>query len=110
MGTRRHLGHDAPGGRVERDLARDHVGVDPAPALDEGDARLVARRFHGEDERTGGPRAHPRYWSGGASAGTSSGSMGRASSADRRPPSRSRMAGDSSASVVMISASSPLSE
>ena len=32
VGARRDLGHDAAGARVERDLARDHVGPD-APAV-----------------------------------------------------------------------------
>ena len=52
VGPRRDLGHDAAGRRMERDLARDDVGVDPAAVLDQRDAGLVARRLDGQEQRT----------------------------------------------------------
>ena len=42
VGTRRNLGDDAAGLRVERDLARDDVGQDAPAVLDDRHGRLVA--------------------------------------------------------------------
>ena len=100
----RDLGHDPAGRGMERDLRGDHVGEDPPAIVDERDAGLVARRFDGEDE----PAAHASPARGRrARSGRTGG--GAASISARSRAIRSRMAGSASGSVVMISASSPLS-
>jgi hypothetical protein len=107
-----HLRHDASGRRVERGLARDDVRVDPATVLDERDARLVARRFDGEDQWSAHDGISGAGWGPGASPpGRSSGRVGAGleSSASRRRWIRSRNGCSTIGSVVMISASSPLS-
>ena len=91
MGPRRDLGDDAAGPGVERDLARHGLGDDPAGPVEQRDAGLVARRLDGQEE----PAAHP-----GASG------PGEAAISARSLASRAVIAGLSSGSVVMISASS----
>ncbi len=114
MGARRHLGHDAARRRVERDLARDDVRVDPPPALDERDAGLVAARFDRQQQRPAHAAPSPAgawlgSWAAATPGSTGSGSSsgaGAPSIAWRRRATRSTIAGDDSGSVVMISASS----
>ena len=114
VGAGGDLGHDPAGRGVERDLRGDDVGVDPPAVLDQRDARLVARRFDGEDQ----PAAHPtgliaadpregRFRRGRRASGRAG--AGAASMAARSRAIRSRIAGSASGSVVMIRASSPLS-
>ncbi len=114
VSPRGHLGHDPAGRGVEGDLAGDDVGVDPAAALDQRDAGLVAARFDRQQQWSAHPvrsgasvgRTRP-----GRSASSSAGRVGSgaASMAARRLARRSRIAGPSRRSVVMISASSWLS-
>ena len=91
VGPRRDLGDDPAGASVQCHLARHGLGHDPAGPVEERDAGLVARRFDGQEE----PAAHP-----GASG------SGRAAISARSLASRAVIAGPSSGSVVMISASS----
>ena len=97
MGARRDLGDDAAGRAVQGNLAGDDVGHDPAAVLDDGDGGLVARRLDREDAAA---------WR--ACHAITAEISGRSASRARQGgrPSTDRISG----SVVMISASSPLSE
>ena len=117
VGPGRHLGDDAAGRRVERDLAGHDVGVDPAAVLDERDPGLVAGRLDGEQQRAAHAPAPGAFCAPDApavspgasrSSGSASGA-GAASSSARRRAIRSVIDGSASGSVVMISASSWLS-
>ena len=95
VGPRGDLGDDAARRRVERDLARDDVRVDPGAVLDDRHARLVAR---GSRSRAGGVRSRDA-WLGsrpGACwrAPRASASSGRRTAAARRraPPAGGRCA------------------
>ena len=70
------LGHDAARRGVQGDLRGDHVAEDPPPALDQGDAGLVARRLDGQDQRS----AH-----GADSVGSSAGPTGGGPGPDAGP-------------------------
>ncbi len=48
MGTCGHLGHDAPGPRVQRRLARHDVGVDAPAVLDDGHRCLITGALDGQ--------------------------------------------------------------
>ena len=95
MRPRRDLGDDPARRRMQCDLGGDDIGQDPAAALDQRDARLVARRLDGQQQRP----AHVPSSSGSVGAGV-------ASSAPRRRAMRSRIRGSANRSVVMMSASS----
>ena len=84
--TCRHLRHDPSGRRVKRDLAGHLVRLDPAPADDDRDARLVARRLDRQD--AGGDHPASRL---------------------RSVATAWRIRASVSAGVVMTSASSPSS-
>ena len=101
----RHLRHDAAGRGVQGDLARDDVGQDPAPAPPR--PRRPSRRTRSRWPARG--RSSCRGPSPPASA-TSPVSAVRRREAARSVSTRACIAGVSSASVVMIRASSPLSE
>ena len=87
-----------PVGRVERDLAGDDVGVDPAAVLDERDPGLVAGRLDGQQQRAAHAPAPGAFCAPDApavspgasrSSGSASGA-GAASSSARRRAIRSR--------------------
>ena len=99
VSPRGELGHDASGGRVERDLAGNDVRVYPLAALDQRDPGLVAAALDGENDRAGHASS---------SADGRSGAR-LASNACRRRSRRVRMRLPSRWSVVMMRASSPLS-
>ena len=84
VGARGDLGHDAAGLRVERDLARDDVGDDPAAVLDDRDRRLVAGALDGQDEAAHSvPLAERRHRSESSVSGSQSSPY---SSAERLDP------------------------
>ena len=79
MRPRRHLGHDAAGGRVQLHLAGDDAGHDTSTLVDHGHGGLIAGRLDRQDPSPA--HASPTAASSSSSSGTSAGSSGRASMA-----------------------------
>ena len=118
VGARRHLRHDATGGGMEHHLARDDVGVDAPPPLHDRDRGLIAGGLDGEQPSgthasagpaAGGPSADDRVSVPGRRPALPSAASSCAKRS-RRAATRASIAGVAMGSVVMIRASSPLSE